>query len=337
MIIDLAGFCKNGQPRWDALEDILDRLDESPGASLAAEEAVRFHNLSESVFCDLAELDSAARAPELRERLSRLAARACAVTRAVPRGARGSAASQESRFSARRWLFRTFPAAFRRHFAAFTLACAVTVAGAVFGAAAVALDPPARHVLMPFGHDRTNPSERVAKAEKRGLDGSHGSAGFSSMLFANNTRVSILALAGGIAFGAATVLLLFFNGAILGAIMLDYIVEGQSLFLAAWLLPHGAVEIPCILIAGQAGIVLGAALFGMRSRLRFAARMRLALPDIARLIAGATFLLVFAALVEAFLSQLHSPAIYPYKILFGAAELMLLAAYLLRCGKEARE
>ena len=44
--------------------------------------------------------------------------------------------------------------------------------------------------------------------------------------------------------------------AILGAVAVDYVADGQTRFLLGWLLPHGAIEIPAILIAGQAGLVL---------------------------------------------------------------------------------
>ena len=36
------------------------------------------------------------------------------------------------------------------------------------------------------------------------------------------------------------------NGVILGAVMVDYIHAGETLFLTGWLLPHGAIEIPAI-------------------------------------------------------------------------------------------
>ena len=62
--------------------------------------------------------------------------------------------------------------------------------------------------------------------------------------------------------GVGTIVMLFYNGVILGAVTVDYIRAGQTKFLAGWLLPHGAVEIPSILIAGQAGLVLALALIG---------------------------------------------------------------------------
>jgi uncharacterized membrane protein SpoIIM required for sporulation len=120
----------------------------------------------------------------------------------------------------------------------------------------------------------------------------------------------------------------------LGGIVADYLAAGEGRFLAGWLLPHGTVEIPCILIAGQAGLLLGAALFGRRSRLRVGLRMRAVLPDLATLVGGATVLLAYAALVESFLSQYHGPALYPLKTAFGLAELFLLGLFLARGGKK---
>jgi hypothetical protein len=56
--------------------------------------------------------------------------------------------------------------------------------------------------------------------------------------------------------GIGTLILLFYNGVILGAIGTDYVLDGQGSFLAAWILPHGSIELPAIFIAGQAGLVL---------------------------------------------------------------------------------
>jgi len=102
-------------------------------------------------------------------------------------------------------------------------------------------------------------------------------------------------------------MLLFYNGVILGALCFDYIRAGESAFLAGWLLPHGAIEIPAVLHAGQAGFLLAGALIGWRTRENRSARLRRIGPDLIGLIAGAGVLLVWAGLVEAFFSQYHEP------------------------------
>jgi uncharacterized membrane protein SpoIIM required for sporulation len=120
---------------------------------------------------------------------------------------------------------------------------------------------------------------------------------------------------------------------ILGAVCFDYIRAGESVFLAGWLLPHGAIEIPAILLGGQAGLLLASALIGWRTREKRTARLRRIGPDLIGLIAGAGVLLVWAGIVEAFFSQYHEPYLpYTVKIVFGLTELVLLAVFLSRAG-----
>jgi uncharacterized membrane protein SpoIIM required for sporulation len=154
---------------------------------------------------------------------------------------------------------------------------------------------------------------------------------------ANNIKVSILVLALGVTFGLGTTVVLFYNGVILGAVVVDYVLAGQTTFMLAWLLPHGCIEIPAILIAGQAGLLLGWTLVGRQSRLPLKHRLRQIVPDMATLILGVAVLLVWAGIVESFFSQYHQPVLpYWLKILFGCIQLILLALLLARrrAGKD---
>ncbi len=140
---------------------------------------------------------------------------------------------------------------------------AITLVGCLFGGLALALDPDAKAVIMPFEHLQGSPSERVAREEQSGNDRLAGERGrFSAFLMTHNTQVAVFALALGATWGVGTILLLFYNGVILGAVAVDYILAGQTQFLAGWLLPHGSFEIPAILIAGQGGLILGRAIIG---------------------------------------------------------------------------
>ena len=94
------------------------------------------------------------------------------------------------------------------------------------------------------------------------------------------------------------------------------------------------IEIPAILIAGQAGFVLAAALIGWNNGLSRGTRLRLVSHDVMTLAGGAAVLLLWAGLVEAFLSQYHYPVIpYGVKIAFGMAECCALIVFLLRSGR----
>ena len=151
------------------------------------------------------------------------------------------------------------------------------------------------------------------------------------MLMVNNIKVSIMTLAFGMTYGIGTVTVLFYNGVILGLVGVDYILAGQTIFLLGWLMPHGVIEIPAILIAGQAGLVLGGALLGWSDRASLGSRLRLVGSDMMTLIGGVAVLLVWAGIIESFLSQHHQPVIpYAAKIAFGAVELIALVWFLAR-------
>jgi uncharacterized membrane protein SpoIIM required for sporulation len=207
----------------------------------------------------------------------------------------------------------------------------LTGIGALFGGAAITFDPQAKPILFaPFPHLLGSPTERVKEEEKAAaphLQGNHTT--FSAYLMTHNARVALAALALGMTWAIGTVILIFYNGVILGAVIADYVRAGQSVFVAGWLLPHGVIEIPAILIAGQAGLLLGHALIGWGSRQAVGERLRQISAPLVTLITGACLLLIWAGIIESFLSQYHAPVI-PYfaKIAFGLLELALLTVYL---------
>jgi uncharacterized membrane protein SpoIIM required for sporulation len=326
MIVDLPRFLATERPYWRELEKMLDRLETDARLRFSVEEIERFHLLYERAAAALARLAAHAD-PDTHRFLENLVARAY--------GEIHETRGRSARFSLPHWLLRHFPQTFRRHIRAFLMTVIVTLVGAAFGCAILAFDPEMKALILPFSHLHGDPAERVAREEsERGRHMDGGKSQFSAQLMTHNTRVAILALALGMTFGAGTLILLFYNGVILGAVAFDYIQAGQSEFLLAWLLPHGSVEIPAILIAGQAGLVLAGALIGRGSRTPLARRLRECGPDLVTLITGVALLLVWAGLVESFLSQYHAPVVpYAAKIAFGVVELALLTLYLGRSGR----
>ena len=138
--------------------------------------------------------------------------------------------------------------------------------------------------------------------------------------------------------GVGTIISLFYNGVILGAVAVDYIRAGQTKFLLGWLMPHGVIEIPAILIAGQAGLMLAFALIGRGRRESLRTRLREISGDIATLIFGVGIMLIWAGFIESFLSQYHEPVIpYVAKIAFGCVELALLTVFLSKSGTKKPE
>ena len=219
----------------------------------------------------------------------------------------------------------------------FWVASAITLVGCTFGSFAVSFDPDAKRVIVPFSHLLSDPSERVAHEEKASQDRLKGvKATFSTYLMTHNTKVSILVLAMGMTWGIGTIVLLFYNGVILGAVAVDYVLAGETQFFLGWLLPHGAIEIPAILLAGQAGLLLAGALIGWGERLSLKMRLRKISPDLVTLMFGVAIMLIWAGFVEAFLSQYHEPVLpYFLKTAVGMVELTLLALFLSKSGRRA--
>jgi uncharacterized membrane protein SpoIIM required for sporulation len=328
VIIDLQKFVAEERGHWTELDTMLSAFENDPLRGLDLADAKRFHYLYERASADLAKIQTFSSEPELRRYLESLVARAY--------GEIHESRQRPHQFAPWRWFTTTFPRTFRRHARTFSLACSIMFVGGAFGGLAISLDPDAKEVLMPFEGLQVDPRERVAREEGAANDRLRGEkTTFSTFLMTHNTKVSIFTLAMGITWGIGTMVLLFYNGVLLGAVTLDYVLAGQTKFLLGWLLPHGVVEIPAILIAGQAGLLLGRVLIGRGTGKTLRSRLREASPDLVTLILGVAILLIWAGFIEAFLSQYHEPVIpYGVKIAFGAVELILLITFLTLAGKE---
>lgn len=326
MILDLPRFVATARPLWTELDQMLTQLERSPDLDLTLAETERLHYLYQRTSSDLLRVRHLSSERELQAFLEHLVGRAYSEIHTTP---------SKRKFAPWLWFARTFPQTVRRHGGAMMLAIGLTLLGCAFGVIALLVDDDAKAVIFPFEHLQDRPSERVARetrdAGKR-LTGAKGQ--FAGQLMTHNTQVSLTALALGMTFGLGTIVLLFYNGVILGAVCFDYIRDGQGVFLAGWLLPHGAVEIPAILLASQAGLVLGYALIGWNSRLSRGERLREVAPDLATLAGGAAVFLVWAGIVESFFSQYHEPVVpYAAKITFGVIELAAVIYFFTRAGR----
>jgi len=328
VIIDLPRFLIEERKYWSELEKQLDHVEREPALRLTLEEVQRFHYLYQRACADLVKIQTSAYEPGVCRYLESLVARAYSEiyeTRKTQPGRKIQVLA----------VVGAFPRAFRRHLGAFGLAALLTGAGVVFAASALYLDEEAKAVLMPFPQLTGSPKERV-RQEEEGKESDRlagNQASFSAFLMTHNIKVSVFALSLGVTAGIGTGILVFYNGAILGAVAADYILAGEGVFLMGWLLPHGVIEIPAALIAAQAGFVLAGAWLSGNRRKSLVGRLREVSPDLVILIFGAAALLVWAGIVEAFFSQYHEPRLpYWVKIAFGCVEMMLLAFYLFVVG-----
>ncbi len=322
---DVNRFVRERKPAWRELEALLERAVATP-TRLTLDEMRRLGQLYRAVSSDLIRARTGLLDASVIDYLNDLVARAYALVH----GGRGAGRSRVLEF-----LAAEFPRLFREELRMFGLAALLTFLGAVIGAAAVALDPTSLGVMIPDQHQAFTPSERVSRDEATGgaSDGQDAIA-FSSFLFTHNIRVSFLVFVLGITFGVGTAALLFYNGVPLGALAMQYHLEGQGLFFWAWILPHGIPELTEIFIAGAAGLVLGRALV-MPGRLTRRDALVVEARRAVRLVVGGMPILVLAGLIEGTISQMHAPRVpYALKLVVAAVVGAGVYAYLLLAGRE---
>lgn len=334
MILDIDKFISREKGVWNEFEKILNDIDSGSIERLSLNQIKRLSYLQSKVSEDLVRISTFSGEMELRRYLENLVARAYSTTHARTRS---SIAPQKLASSGLRWFFVTFPSVFRRNFTAFAVSLGITLFGVVFGGVAVMIDGDAKEAIFPgqFSHLQQTPAERVKKEESSKRDRLKGVHSlFASSLMVNNIKVAITAMALGITWGIGTIIILFYNGVILGAVGLDYILSGQTAFVFGWLLPHGSIEIPAIIIAGQAGLILGNCILRPRGKSR-RERLKAKAGDISTLIGSVAVMLVWAGMIESFFSQYHEPLLpYAVKITFGSVELALLTLFLAFAGRE---
>lgn len=116
---------------------------------------------------------------------------------------------------------------------------------------------------------------------------------------ANNWTVAVASAYSGLALAVPTVFALSFNGAMLGGLVAT---EVEIMELVGFVIPHGVVEIPALLISGALGLYLGGVAWGF---LRGYVDVDTLAREVERaylVLVGLAVLFVLAGLVEAFLS-----------------------------------
>jgi uncharacterized membrane protein SpoIIM required for sporulation len=123
----------------------------------------------------------------------------------------------------------------------------------------------------------------------------------SVQILANNIVVSLIAYCAGFFFGLGTLYILGLNGLMLGAVFAFVGRHGLAGQLAAFIVPHGCVELSVMCLSGAAGAAVGEALVrpGHASRIE---SFRVAALSSGKLLAACAVLLVGAGLIEGFVS-----------------------------------
>ena len=176
--------------------------------------------------------------------------------------------------------------------------------------------------------------EEKAKADR--FSGEH--AEFSTYLMNNNIHVTFYTFVGGIVYGLGSILLLFYNGVGIGAVALDYISPGRADRFSAGMDSSPRCDRDSRKPRRRPGRPRSFSFYrcsGRVTAIPLGQRLRLVRSDLAMLVFGSAMMLVWAGIIESFLSQYHKPVLpYSAKITFGVVEFALLVWFLTMAGRK---
>ena len=305
-------------PRWDEFQHLAERASRDGLDSFAAAELPEFAARYREVAADLARARTYRADERTLFRLERLVA------------AGHNALYRDERSTWRQVgaaLLRECPAAILRARGYVLVACLAFTAPAVAGYALMRDRPALAAEVLPdvmlsrasAGVERKAAGRRYVElsAEDRPL--------MASGIIGNNVRVAIACFAGGVFLGIGSLVLLGFNGLMIGATAGHFANAGLLDYLLEFIVGHGLLELFAIWVAGAAGFLLGRSVVAPGDLTRSDALVlsgRLAV----RMVGGAAVMLVVAGLIEGFVSAGTGGA--AARMGASAASLGFLAVYL---------
>jgi uncharacterized membrane protein SpoIIM required for sporulation len=229
-----------------------------------------------------------------------------------------------------------FPQAFRRHLGAFSVSLIFFLLPALLMGTACYLQEDMIYSVM--GQEQVadmesayNPdNEHPGRSEKRQSDTDFKMFGY--YIF-NNIGIGFRTFALGIMLGIGTLVILIFNGVVIGGVAGHLTRLGFIETFWPFVSGHGAFELTAIVICGGAGLLLGRAVVAPGPQGRVHTLKANALEAL-QLVLGAGLMLVVAAFIEAFWSS--SP--FTPAVKYGAAAVLwlLVILYLTFMGRPAR-
>ena len=294
----MSSFIARNKPDWDELEQLVRRARRSL-RNLSPEELQRLDVLYRRTTIHLARAASRTTDQQLVSYLNGLTAAAHSLIYLPPR---------RSMFAgALLFIVEGFARSIARNLRLHAISAGLLIGGALLAYYLSVTDPMAAYALSMPGDPRQPGATREQLEEilRSGREQGGGEKfAFASFLFQHNLKVGMLSMAAGVLAGVPTIILMIYNGMILGAFMAVHHQAGVGTEAWAWILPHGVTEIGAIILCGGVGLMLGQSVIrpGLLSR---ADSLRRAGLEAARTIVGVGGMLVAAAIIESYLRQSH--------------------------------
>jgi uncharacterized membrane protein SpoIIM required for sporulation len=290
VLVNASRFRAAHEADWERLDALVTRIEKRSIRTLSDEDILALPLLYRTTLSSLA----VARDTSLDRGLITYLEQLCTRAYFQIYGVQTSAWRQLGQFFARGW-----PQAVQALWRETLLCVLLTLASAVVAYLLVRGDPSWFFGIVPEGLSDGRDPAASAEALRGTLYDRHDDmlATFATYLFTHNSQIAIFAFALGFAFAVPTVLLILYNGLMLGAFFAVFAAKGLAFNLGGWLMIHGTTELFAINIAGAAGLRIGTAIAFPGRDSRTEAAVRAGRPA-ALAMAGAVVMLAVAGLLE---------------------------------------
>jgi uncharacterized membrane protein SpoIIM required for sporulation len=153
---------------------------------------------------------------------------------------------------------------------------------------------------------------------------------FANSLFRHNARIGILCFGLGFLLGVPTIILIVYNGAMLGAFIALHAEKGLAIDFIGWLSIHGVTEILAVLLSGAAGLAIARHII-FPGEMPRADSLALAGHEIAGTAVGCVLMFFIAGIIEGGFRQLI--AYTPGRYAFAAVTAVLWTCYFVFAGR----
>jgi uncharacterized membrane protein SpoIIM required for sporulation len=317
-------FRREREGTWHELESLVNAAEKKGLGALGADQLARLPHLYRATLSSLSVARTISLDRALAVYLESLVGRAYFVVYGT---------RQRLRRAVGDFVGRTFPATVRRARWHVLLAVVIVVAGAFAAYRLTSQDSDLYYSFvgeMAGGRTPASSTEELRAGLYHTESFGEALGTFAAQLFNNNARVGILAFALGFVAGIPTLVLLFYNGLVLGAFVALYSSRGLGVDVWGWLLPHGFTELGAVFLCGGAGFKLAYGLVfpGARPRID---NLRAHGREAAVIVAGAIGMLFIAGLIEGIMRQTISNVVVRY--VFASLTLVGWGLYFCLCGR----
>jgi len=175
--------------------------------------------------------------------------------------------------------------------------------------------------------------ENIKQGDPLAIYKDSGSAEMFYMISTNNVRVAFTTFILGVFGGLPTILLLLYNGMMIGAFVQFFFQQGLGGVALTTIFLHGSMELTAIVIAGGSGLMLGSAVLfpGTYSRSYYVVHQaRQAL----KIIIGVTPFIIFAAIIESYITRFYQDLPGEIRLVIILGTFLVMIVYLFSAIKK---